>query len=227
MTAPPQIIERALTFHFAPSVNSATGLPDVMEVAVLPLGDASSAPAGATFTGGLRTATVELVYPGPNTAVFDLIPSYTPGLTAPILYRVMWRAGALGRTYTYDFAMPEESEVCAAREGEVVAGVQHHDGHGYRWPNNKVVVRHDDGTLGAYLHIRKDGSLVAEGDRVARGQAIALSGHVGNSMLPHLHFHVSDPARGETVPVSFADVARHRGVPRMFCRYMSGNAPTP
>ena len=107
MTAPPQIIERALTFHFAPSVNSATGLPDVMEVAVLPLGDASSAPAGATFTGGLRTATVELVYPGPNTAVFDLIPSYTPGLTAPILYRVMWRAGALGRTYTYDFAMPD------------------------------------------------------------------------------------------------------------------------
>ncbi|HOC72030.1 MAG TPA: M23 family metallopeptidase [Candidatus Hydrogenedentes bacterium] len=132
-----------------------------------------------------------------------------------------------GERFAYDFAMPEESEVCAAREGEVVAVVQHHDGHGYRWPNNKVVVRHDDGTLGAYLHIRKDGSLVAEGDRVARGQAIALSGHVGNSMLPHLHFHVSDPARGETVPVSFADVARHRGVPRMFCRYTSGNAPTP
>ncbi len=121
--------------------------------------------------------------------------------------------------------MPEGAEVCAARSGEVVTVVQHHDGHGYRWPNNRVVVRHDDGTLGSYLHIRKGGSLVAEGDRVSQGQGIALSGHVGNSALPHLHFHVSDPARGETVPVSFADVTRHCGVPRMFFRYTSGNAP--
>lgn len=130
-----------------------------------------------------------------------------------------------GERFAYDFAMPEGEDVCAARAGEVVSVVQGHDGHGYRWPNNRVVVRHDDGTLGSYLHIRKDGSLVAEGDHVAQGQGIALSGHVGNSMLPHLHFHVSDPARGETVPVSFADVNRHRGVPRMFCRYTSGNAP--
>lgn len=130
-----------------------------------------------------------------------------------------------GERFAYDFAMPEGAEVCAARSGEVVAVVQHHDGHGYRRPNNKVVVRHDDGTLGAYLHIRKDGSLVAEGERVAQGQVIALSGHVGNSTLPHLHFHVGDPARGETVPVSFADVDRHRGVPRMLFRYTSGNTP--
>ena len=128
-----------------------------------------------------------------------------------------------GERFAYDFAMPEGEKVCAARAGEVVSVAQHHDGHGYRWPNNRVVVRHDDGTLGAYLHIRKDGSLVTEGDRVSQGQVIARSGHVGNSMLPHLHFHVSDPARGETVPVSFADVDRHRGVPRMFFRYTSGN----
>ena len=128
-----------------------------------------------------------------------------------------------GERFAYDFAMPEGEDICAARAGEVVSVVQGHDGHGYRRPNNKVVIRHDDGTLGSYLHIRKDGSLVAEGDRVSQGQVIALSGHVGNSMLPHLHFHVSDPARGETVPVSFADVARHRGVPRMFFRYPSGN----
>lgn len=107
MTSPPQIIERALTFNFAPSVNATTGLPDIMEVAIQPLGDASSASAGATFAGGLRTATVELVTPGPNAAVFDLVPSYSPGLTSPIMYRVMWRAGVMGRTYTYDFAMPD------------------------------------------------------------------------------------------------------------------------
>lgn len=125
MTAPPQIIERTLTFNFAPAVNSSTGLPEIMEVALLPLGDASSAVAGATFAGGLRTANVELVYPGPNTAVFDLIPSYSPGLTDPILYRVMWRAGALGRTFTYDFAMPDVDctwEELVSGIGEVIDG---------------------------------------------------------------------------------------------------------
>ena len=108
MTAPPQIITRSLTFNFAPSVNAATGLPEIMEVAVIPLGDASSEQAGATFAGGVKTATVELVSPGPNTVSFDLIPSYSPGLTEPILYRVMWRAGVMGRTFTYDFSMPDD-----------------------------------------------------------------------------------------------------------------------
>ena len=96
-----------------------------MEVALLPLGDASSATAGATFAGGLRTATVELVTPGPNTAVFDLIPSHSPGLTAPILYRVMWRAGVMGRTFTYDFAMPDVDctwDELISGVGEVIDG---------------------------------------------------------------------------------------------------------
>lgn len=128
-----------------------------------------------------------------------------------------------GEQYAYDFYMPEGSEVCAARAGEVVTVVQHHDGNGRRRPNNKVVIRHNDGTLAAYLHIKKDGSRVAAGDRVAQGKVIAASGHVGKSMMPHLHFHVSDPARGGTIPLSFADVKRHAGVPRMFFRYTSGN----
>ena len=125
MTSPPQIIERALTFNFAPSVNATTGLPDIMEVAIQPLGDASSATAGATFAGGLRTTTVELVNPGPNAAVFDLIPSYSPGLTTPIMYRAMWRAGIMGRTYTFDFAMPDVDctwDELVAGIGEVIDG---------------------------------------------------------------------------------------------------------
>ncbi len=124
-----------------------------------------------------------------------------------------------GEQFAYDFAMPVGSDICAARAGEVVTVVAGHDGHGYKWPNNKVVIRHEDGTLGCYLHIKKDGSRVAVGDRVAQGQAIAASGHVGNSMMPHLHFHVSDRERKGTLPVSFSDVDRDRGVPRMFKWY--------
>ena len=124
MTAP-QIVERALRFNFAPSVSATTGLPEIMEVAVIPLSDASSAPAGATFAGGLRTATVELVSPGPNTAIFDLIPTYSPGLDVPITYRVMWRAGVMGRTYTSDFVMPDVDctwEELRAGVGSVIDG---------------------------------------------------------------------------------------------------------
>jgi murein DD-endopeptidase MepM/ murein hydrolase activator NlpD len=101
--------------------------------------------------------------------------------------------------------------------------VQHHDGNGYKRPNNRVTVRHEDGTLGHYLHIKKDGARVAVGERVAQGQHLADSGNVGNSMMPHLHFHVTDAERKRTLPISFADVAGDQGIPRMFAWYTSGN----
>lgn len=100
----PQVIARALTFDFSQSVSTTTGLPDVLEIAVTPLDDGSSATAGATFAGGVQTASVELSQPI-NSVTFDLIPTYSPGLDAPINYRVMWRTGIMSRTYTYDFAM--------------------------------------------------------------------------------------------------------------------------
>jgi murein DD-endopeptidase MepM/ murein hydrolase activator NlpD len=120
--------------------------------------------------------------------------------------------------------MPVGSDICAARAGEVIKVVADRDGHGYQWPNNMVVIRHDDGTTGSYLHIRKDGARVAVGDKVTQGQVIAASGHVGNSMLPHLHFHVADPEGKGTIPISFSDVKRDRGIPRMFKWYKSGNS---
>jgi hypothetical protein len=123
MTAP-QIISRALTFKFAQSVSLSTGRPDIMEVAIIPLDDASSATSGATFAGGLKSNTIELSQPL-NILVFDLIPSYSPGLQSPIQYRVMWRAGITSRTYTYDFSMPDADldwEQLAAGIGNVIDG---------------------------------------------------------------------------------------------------------
>ena len=124
MTAPPQVITRSLTFNFAPSI-SGSGLPNIMEVAVIPLDNASSAGAGATFAGGLRTASVTLSSPGPNTAVFDLIPTFAPGLSDPIKYRVMWRAGVQARTFTYDFNMPDADltwEQLTSELGNIIDG---------------------------------------------------------------------------------------------------------
>jgi murein DD-endopeptidase MepM/ murein hydrolase activator NlpD len=123
--------------------------------------------------------------------------------------------------FAFDFKMPVGSDVCASRGGVVAAVVDTHDGNGVNKPNNRIEIDHGDGTSGSYLHLQKGGALVRVGDRVAQGQKIARSGHVGRSMTPHLHFHVAN-ANG-TLAISFADVNHDAGVPRMFFRYTSGN----
>lgn len=154
-------------------------------------------------------------------------------------YRLPWATGATHRCcqsnrgivshrgweqFAYDFAMPVGTEVCAARAGKVIKVVVDHDGHGHNWPNNLVAIRHEDGTLAYYLHLKKDGSRVKVGDAVTQGQVIAESGHVGNSLAPHLHFHVTDAARKSTLPISFADAGKDAGIPRMFKSYTAGSA---
>jgi murein DD-endopeptidase MepM/ murein hydrolase activator NlpD len=161
---------------------------------------------------------------------------YPPAAESP--YRLPWASGQShlcvqsnrgvvshrGRErYAYDFAMPVGTEICAARGGKVVTVVVSHDGHGYHWTNNLVAIVHDDQTRGYYLHLKKDGGRVKVGDVVKQGQVIAESGHVGNSMLPHLHFHVTDSDRKSTLPISFCDVTNDAGIPRMFKTYTSGN----
>jgi len=124
--------------------------------------------------------------------------------------------------YAYDFSMPVGSEVCAARSGWVSQIDVSHDGHGLRAPNNFIRVVHTDLTKGSYLHLQKGGSLVRPGQWVEQGQVIARSGHVGRSLAPHLHFHV---VGARTIPVTFADVPKHFGIPRMGFFYTSGNTP--
>lgn len=55
---------------------------------------------------------------------------------------------------------------------------------------NVVRIGHDDGTWSWYFHLQENGALVEAGDRVERGQPIALSGDTGRSTGPHLHFQV-------------------------------------
>jgi murein DD-endopeptidase MepM/ murein hydrolase activator NlpD len=153
-------------------------------------------------------------------------------------YRLPWRGGVTrlcvqsnraivshrGREeFAYDFAMPVDSQVCAARSGIVKYVEVGQDGRGRDAANNVLIIDHKDGTFGWYLHLRKGGSYVTPGQRVRQGERIAASGNVGISMLPHLHFHVTD-REGRLLPVAFTDVGSDSGIPRMFKRYTSGNA---
>ncbi len=81
-----------------------------------------------------------------------------------------------------DFAGKAGSEVLAVAAGVVVfSGWQ----RGY---GNVVEIRHPDGYLTHYAHNREN--LVKVGDRVEKGETIAILGSTGHSSGPHVHFEV-------------------------------------
>jgi murein DD-endopeptidase MepM/ murein hydrolase activator NlpD len=105
--------------------------------------------------------------------------------------------------YAIDFAMPEGTTVCAAREGVVVDLKESSTTGGpekkFENQSNFVSIAHADGTIGEYHHLKRDGVLVEIGQRVTAGQPIALSGNTGYSTSPHLHFGVYSAANAESL----------------------------
>jgi murein DD-endopeptidase MepM/ murein hydrolase activator NlpD len=82
-----------------------------------------------------------------------------------------------------DLALPSGTPVRAACDGVVAYAGERLRGYG-----RLVLVRHNDGLMTIYAHnalLR-----VREGERVARGQVLALSGQSGRATAPHLHFEV-------------------------------------
>jgi murein DD-endopeptidase MepM/ murein hydrolase activator NlpD len=57
---------------------------------------------------------------------------------------------------------------------------------------NHVIVDIGGGRYAFYAHLQPDSVAVEVGDRVTRGQQLALLGNSGNTTAPHLHFHVMD-----------------------------------
>ncbi|WP_285418926.1 M23 family metallopeptidase [Pseudomonas sp. efr-133-TYG-5] len=92
--------------------------------------------------------------------------------------------------YAMDIAMPVGTPIIAARAGVVVKTENSQNGRGNDPSGNFVRVLHDDGTMGVYLHLKQGSVSVREGQRVAVGSPLALSGNTGNSSGPHLHFVV-------------------------------------
>ncbi len=111
--------------------------------------------------------------------------------------------------YAIDFECPEGTPVLSARDGTVVATNDAATDHGTTPEfvdydhTNFVLIAHDDGTLGQYMHLEPGGVDVQPGERVGRGQAIARSGNTGYSTTPHLHFQVMTSALDGLGAVSF------------------------
>jgi murein DD-endopeptidase MepM/ murein hydrolase activator NlpD len=148
----------------------------------------------------------------PDGFVYSL--PYAPGAT----YRVSQGYGGRfshqgSNKYAIDWKMPEGTPVYAARGGLVVKVKDDSDTGGSNIKfdpfNNYVLIRHDDGTLGHYCHLKQGGVKVTPGSTVHAGEMIALSGNTGFSSGPHLHFCVFKAANGrerESIPVKFHDL---------------------
>jgi murein DD-endopeptidase MepM/ murein hydrolase activator NlpD len=79
--------------------------------------------------------------------------------------------------------VPRGTPVKAAASGEVVYAGDELVGFG-----NLVLIRHSGGWITAYAY--SDSLKVKEGDMVAQGQAIAISGATGNAGSPQVHFEL-------------------------------------
>ena len=55
---------------------------------------------------------------------------------------------------------------------------------------NSVILDLGGGNYALYAHFQPDSIRVQEGEQVRRGEVLALVGNSGNSLAPHLHFHV-------------------------------------
>jgi murein DD-endopeptidase MepM/ murein hydrolase activator NlpD len=159
----------------------------------------------------------------------------------PLQFSVLqgWRGAFSHRgsnEYAVDFDCPVATSVLAARPGVVVAVNAAAQGAGttpewldYR-RTNFVLVLHEDGTLGEYMHLSPSGIEVKPGQRVERGQSIALSGNTGFSSTPHLHFQVmtasADGLAARSFPFRFAVSPTRVEEPVQGRHYASWEVPT-
>ncbi|MEU0697553.1 M23 family metallopeptidase [Streptomyces niveus] len=117
----------------------------------------------------------------------------------------MWASKHSGQ----DFAVSVGTNVKAVHAGTVVKAGPNGAGDGPAY-GNAIVVKHGTGSsakYSQYAHLSK--VKVQAGQKVDKGQSIALSGNTGNSSGPHLHFEIrTTPNYGSAInPVSFLRAA--------------------
>ncbi len=105
-----------------------------------------------------------------------------------------------------DFALPIGTPIRAVADGVVIYTEDGFD-KSYSDPKysnlaNCVEIRHPDGCVSMYVHLKYLSIRVKKEQEVRRGQVIALSGDTGYATYPHLHFGLYD-AKGNNIPIEF------------------------
>ena len=148
------------------------------------------------------------VFGDPSQSAYIL--PYPVGHSYRLMQGYCYSKGGHRNQLAYDFETPVGTPVITSRDGEVMKvrsdlpddGKQPESGR-----HNHIMIRHEDGTVAFYAHLKQDSILVKVGDSVSQGQPIASSGNSGNTQgLPHLHFGVYEswpPVEGFDVSVNF------------------------
>ncbi|SEG34398.1 peptidoglycan DD-metalloendopeptidase family protein [Marinobacterium lutimaris] len=100
-----------------------------------------------------------------------------------------------------DFAMRTGTGILAAGDGVVTRVVNH------KYAGLYVEVKHSERYTTRYLHLSK--ALVHKGQRVSRGQKIALSGSSGRVTGPHLHYEFRIAGRPVNAMTAEIPIAKH------------------
>ncbi|QLQ99284.2 murein DD-endopeptidase MepM [Providencia alcalifaciens] len=111
----------------------------------------------------------------PTVKQFRVSSHFNPRRVNPVTGRVAPHKGV-------DFSMPVGTPVLAVGDGEVI--VAKYSGAA----GNFIAIRHGRQYTTRYMHLRQ--LLVKPGQKVKRGDRIALSGNTGRSTGPHLHFEM-------------------------------------
>ncbi|MFZ2586962.1 MAG: peptidoglycan DD-metalloendopeptidase family protein [Alphaproteobacteria bacterium] len=121
----------------------------------------------------------------------DAAAARAKGMVWPVRGEVTNRFGSEGAGVSQtgiNIKVPANTPVIASDAGTVVYADNALKNYG-----NLVLLRHSNGTVTAYAH--NNALLVAKGERVKKGQTIALSGNTGNVKEAMLHFEVRRDAR--------------------------------
>lgn len=123
-------------------------------------------------------AAIPAIWPIDRSALHgNRIGAFSPRRYHPILKRVQAHTGV-------DFGCDRGTKVYATGDGVVAeASMGYNGGYG-----RQVLLNHGFGYKTRYAHLDK--VLVEPGERVTRGQVIALTGNTGRSTGPHLHYEV-------------------------------------
>ncbi|MCH8536773.1 MAG: peptidoglycan DD-metalloendopeptidase family protein [Alkalimonas sp.] len=137
---------------------------------------------------------------------FRISSAFNPQRRHPVTRRIAPHNGT-------DFATPTGTPVLAAADGRVIR-VENHP-----FAGRYIEIQHHGQYKTRYLHL--DRALVRNGQRVERGQRIALSGATGRVTGPHLHYelHVNNrPVNPMTANIPLAQPIPEEGRDAFFER---------
>ncbi len=154
---------------------------------------------------------------------------FSPGIKSRVIQGYFSRFTHKHRA-ALDFRMRRGTAIRAAREGIVIRTKDDSNQGGwnkkYRPDANFIMVEHEDSSRASYRHLKYQGVIVNEGEKIKTGQLLGYSGKTGYTALAHLHFMVSvfQEGRWVQIPTRF-ESNPETGYLKPWRRYKSMNIP--